>query len=647
MDFFGSQDQARRRSRLLLAYYFIAVAIIVLATHAAVVGILSLPAFFADPPDPQAFRKFKEMLFTPRIFGLIGAITLVIIFVGTLLKLFALRGGGHAIALAMGGEPVLPDTKDPYEKRALNITEEMAIAAGVPVPTLYILKEEEGINAFAAGYSFQDAVVGITKGCAQKLSRDELQGVIAHEFSHIFNADMKLNLRLIGILNGILFIYILGRIILRILSQASARSNRNSRGGGGGALLLAAMLGISLAIIGSVGAFMARIIQSAISRQREYLADASAVQYTRNPGGIAGALKKIGGFYTGSNITSGRAVEASHMFFAEGVKGLFAMLFSTHPPLSDRISRIEPGFAGQFIEDASDKPFDLSNDLISELAPLKQISESIEVEPDSFVESLGNLNREALERAQQIVWSLPESLKEATHSKLGAQAIPFILLLSSKESVARAELEKLGNQITDDLKLRVIELLPQASLLRVGQRLPLLDLAIPYLKQLSRDEYAQFNSGLSHMLTLDSGLSLFEFVLVSVLHHSVEKTIYGLSAVEGKRARLSELLPDIAVVISALAHAGHDADSSAHEAFISGLGEFSGTNSANFQSRQKCHPQDVCKSLNNLAQATSSLKRQIVRAAVRAICTDGKITPVEAEMLRACCENLDCPMPAF
>lgn len=646
MDFFSHQDQARTRSRLLVVYYFIAVALVLIATHVAVVGIISLPPFFADPPDPAAFRKFKTMLLQPHIFGLVGLVTLSIIFIGTLTKLFSLRGGGHAIALAMGGEPVMPDTKDPYERRALNITEEMAIAAGIPVPTLYLLKDEEGINAFAAGYSFQDAVVGITKGCALKLSRDELQGVIAHEFSHIFNSDMRLNLRLIGILNGILFIYILGQIIIRVIFHISERPNKRGKGGGG-PLLLLFLFGLSLITIGLVGALIARVIQAAISRQREYLADASAVQYTRNPAGIVGALKKIGGFVSGSKITSGRAVEASHMFFAEGVTGLFSLLFSTHPPLGDRISRIEPGFQGEFVKGEVDQPFDLSADLISRMSAITEASESIKVDPQSFVDSLGTLNRESIERAQEIVWSLPEDLKVAVHSNLGAQAIPFLLLLPSELGAARADLEKVSEIISDELQQTILGLLPSASTLRVRQRLPLLDLSVPYLKKLSQDEYSRFIRGLETLLALDGGLSIFEFVLVSVLHHSVERVIYNLPPLSVKYTRLSDLLPDIEVVLSALAHAGHNTETSAKEAFLSGLNEFAGTILAEFLSRRKCHPQDVCKSLNNLAQASPGLKKQIVRAAVKSICTDGQITPVEGEILRAFCENLDCPMPAF
>ena len=248
--------------------------------------------------------------------------------------------GGTVVAERLGGRRVFPNTIDPAERRLLNVVEEMALASGVPVPPVFLLSEEQGINAFAAGYSPSDAVVGVTRGCAEQLTRDELQGVVAHEFSHILNGDMRLNMRLIGVLHGILLMGLIGRELLRLGAF-----------GGGGALATKTtapphllVIGLAFMIIGFLGLFIGNLIKAAVSRQREYLADASAVQFTRNPEGIAGALKRIGAAVFGSKLATPRAAEASHMYFAEGISSLFA----THPPLNDRIARIEPQWDGKY-----------------------------------------------------------------------------------------------------------------------------------------------------------------------------------------------------------------------------------------------------------------------------------------------------------
>ena len=262
-----------------------------------------------------------------------------LITVGSLYKMAQLAGGGTVVAERLGGRRVYPNTTDPVERRLLNVVEEMALASGVPVPPVFLLSEEQGINAFAAGYSPSDAVVGVTRGCAQQLTRDQLQGVVAHEFSHILNGDMRLNMRLIGVLHGILLMGLVGRELLRLVGHSGGgRSRRND----GAAPLL--LIGLAFMVIGFLGLFIGNLIKAAASRQREFLADASAVQFTRNPEGIAGALKRIGAAVFGSKLASPRAAEASHMYFAEGISTLFA----SHPPLHERISRIDPQWDGKF-----------------------------------------------------------------------------------------------------------------------------------------------------------------------------------------------------------------------------------------------------------------------------------------------------------
>ncbi|MFC1818980.1 M48 family metallopeptidase, partial [Thermodesulfobacteriota bacterium] len=323
MDFFASQDEARRKTGQLLFYFVLAVILIIVAIYAAITFIFIYQQSRPGPFDPGR-------LWNPDLFAaVVGAILLVVIS-GSLYKIAVLRSGGARVAEMLGGM-LIPASSDAFlEKRLLNIVEEMAIASGVPVPPVYLMEKEKGINAFAAGFTPDDAVIGVTRGALETLNREELQGVVAHEFSHILNGDMWLDLKLVGFLHGILLIALIGRSILR----GSSRSRNNKNSGG------AVVFGLILLILGYIGVLFGKLIKSGVSRQREYLADASAVQFTRNPHGLAGALKKIGGLASGSLIEHSKAEEISHMFFSNGLKASWVGAFSTHPPLAERITRL-------------------------------------------------------------------------------------------------------------------------------------------------------------------------------------------------------------------------------------------------------------------------------------------------------------------
>ena len=333
MDFFAQQAKVRRTSRRLVALFVLAVVSIVVVID-GVAGLLL--GLFSQRPDldyasdvagvaPVTQWDWQTLL-------LISAVVLATILVGSLYRVLTLRGGGAAVARAMGATPVPTDTTDPVWRRLRNVIEEIAIASGVPVPDIFVMEREPGINAFAAGYTPADAAVCVTQGCLDKLTRDELQGVIAHEFSHVLNGDMRLNIRLMGLLFGILVLGIIGRVIIEASAQSTSARRSSDRNGGAAALALA---GLTLLIVGYVGFFFGRLIQAAVSRSRESLADASAVQFTRQTAGIAGALKKIAALAEGSQLQAHNKQEVAHMLFGEG--GGVLRLFATHPPLPERI----------------------------------------------------------------------------------------------------------------------------------------------------------------------------------------------------------------------------------------------------------------------------------------------------------------------
>ncbi|MEM9186547.1 MAG: M48 family metallopeptidase [Planctomycetota bacterium] len=449
-DFFARQAKARRNTTLLVVLFGAAVIGIVGTVFGLVYWACSeLP--IAHPATYSSLDGFgaREEQFPWEIPVCAGLASLVLIGGGSLFKVSALRaGGGTSVAETLGGKRLYPDAAGATERRVLNVVEEMAIASGTPVPPVYLM-EEDGINAFAAGFSPSDAVIGVTRGCAETLSRDELQGVIAHEFSHILNGDMRMSIRLIGILHGILLLGLIGQMLFRVLFYAGAGRSRssNSKNDSGGAILLALLaISVALIVLGSIGSLFGGLIKAAVSRQREYLADASAVQFTRNPAGISGALKRIGGAVYGSKLKHPRAAEASHMYFAQGVWEGFTSLMATHPPLPKRIRAIEPNWDGAWPEaaaavgggaaagasgfaaaPAAGNPFRQPSLTPATVPPLPQAVPLAVV--DHAVDQVGDPTEEHREYARGLIASIDPRVVASVREPYGARAVIYALLL--------------------------------------------------------------------------------------------------------------------------------------------------------------------------------------------------------------------------
>ncbi|MEC9055102.1 MAG: M48 family metallopeptidase, partial [Verrucomicrobiota bacterium] len=371
----------------------------------------------------------------------IAGVTVLLILGGTAYKSAQLRQGGRVVAEGLGGRPVLPGTGDLKERQLLNVVEEMAIASGTPVPLVYVMDEETGINAFAAGTEPSNAVIGVTRGCIELLSRSELQGVIAHEFSHIRNGDMRLNMRLIGFIFGILILMIVGRVLLS--SMRYVRTSRDSKGGNG--ILLAVLLvGLVLFLVGAVGGFFARLIQAAVSRQREFLADASAVQFTRDPGGLTGALKKIGGWEDHSRVKNPQGSAVSHMFFAEG--GLFRWGLATHPPLQVRIRALDPAWTQKF-DSVSLPAVEMEGSDGSASGAVANLAPSAAAPARSTmnaVETLGHLGDQEgwqLSSGLRVCSEIDQRWRKASQDRRQAQILIFAMLLSRDLQQRRVQVE--------------------------------------------------------------------------------------------------------------------------------------------------------------------------------------------------------------
>jgi len=413
MNFFESQDRARKNTFQLVFLFTLAVITLIIMTNLLVMVVFG----FINSEQMQSGGALIRTMDWQK-FALVSAAVGAVVLTGSLYKIMALSAGGRTVADALGGQLIPQNTGDLKQRRLLNVVEEMAIASGIPAPPVYILTGEPGINAFAAGFTPRDAVIGVTQGLIDHLSREQLQGVIAHEFSHIFNGDMRLNIRLMGVLNGILIIGLTGYYILRVT---------RGRGKNAGGILV---LAIGLMVIGFAGIFFGGLIKAAVSRQREYLADASAVQFTRNPDGIAGALKRIGGLGYGSIVENPVAPEISHAFFAQGVSGFMQSLSATHPPLEKRIRLIDPHWDGKF--DTADKTDPLRNEeqavkdatLSREELAQKAATVAVGVTMATVanaIDQIGNPKQEAIDHARALIAGLPAVITEAARETYGAR----------------------------------------------------------------------------------------------------------------------------------------------------------------------------------------------------------------------------------
>jgi Zn-dependent protease with chaperone function len=652
MDFFARQDKARKKTKWLVIYFILAVAAMIIAIYIAALLIFSgvqSQHHHYNEEQPQL------VLWNPQLFLGVALGTLAIVFIGSSYKTMALAQGGSAVSEMMGGRLVKPNTTDPDERKLLNVVEEMAIASGVPVPQVYVMDDEEGINAFAAGHKSGDATVTVTRGCMKLLLRDELQGVIGHEFSHILNGDMRLNLRLMGILFGILCLAIIGRVLLQ-----TARGG--GRGRGQNPLPL---LGLVLLLVGYIGVFFGRLIQAAVSRQREFLADASSVQFTRNPEGITGALKKIGGLgETGSRLNHAHAEELSHMFFGNGVSEPFISLLETHPPLEERIRVFDPNFDGKFPcvrYDGCDQPPEeiskpkrqpMPNLFGTVLGGAILASDDVEKPPvirsHSVLPNLGKPTPLHLKYAEQLRDSLPETIKATAREPLDAVALVYALLLSPDEAMRTMQLTELAKRVEPVVCQKTVALYPDVSAAVTHARLPIVNLALGALRHLSAEQFDQFSQTLEWLIQSDGKIELFEFVLQKIVLRNLTPQFSKTRPPVVQYYSLKPLLPDCAVLLSALANVGSSDASEIQKAFDTGAPYLRALDGdlALLPSGQ-CGVNQVDTALNRLVQAAPQIKKNLIEACIHTVAADGVIQESEAELLRAVADTLDCPIPPF
>lgn len=627
MDFFDHQDQARRKSGQLVLLFLLGVLVTAFLVNLLGFGIWLLIQGYAGLGLPATVWQSLQGWLTSHYAWQLALGTLLIIAAGSLAAYWQLRqGGGEVVARWSGARQVDYQQNEPAVQQFINVSEEMAIAAGAPVPSLYVMEQETAINAFVAGYQADQAVLVVSRGALDALSRDELQGVVGHEFSHILNGDMRLNVRLMAVLAGLIQIGQAGRWMWNSMHIGF----RSSRRGRSDAAL--AMLGLGLILIGYVGVLTARVIKAGVSRQREYLADASAVQFTRNPDGIAGALYKIREHVQGSQLHHRHAEDMSHFCFGESVA--LSSMMATHPPLDDRIRRVNPTFMARARHRSR----------ASEQAD----SAVARTTPDAFEQVMGvatlgalagTVRPDHLDYARRLYKNIPEQVRHSVHQSAGARAFCYsqIMLASPGHEQALLNLIKLEDVSAVEVLRRVW---PFYQKLDPQLRLPLLDMAVPVLKRLEERERLVFLDRLNRLAAMDEALALREWVLLA----QVRRHLSGAGATGSQVTRpIKECGQELQTVLSALVHVNRQ-PTQARAAFEQAIQSFELADTSLLAPEQASFSA-VTGALEHLGEIAYFWRRAVLQACVDIIRADGAIHQDEYELLRTLADCLGCPMP--
>jgi Zn-dependent protease with chaperone function len=650
VNFFEHQEQARRNSRRLVVLFALAVAAVVVAVDLVIAAVYLWGA--ADARVPAGPTPGVGALFAAvpgELYAAGAALTAALILAVSAYHVMRLREGGEAIARMVGARQVLPGTQDPLERRLLNVVEELAIAAGMRVPKVYVMDEERGINAFAAGYDVSSAVIALTRGALETLNRDELQGVIGHEFSHIVNGDSRLNIRLMGVLAGIVFLGAAGEFVMR--SVGRGRGRKDSAAGG------IFLVGLALFVIGYVGLFFARVIKAAVSRQREFLADASSVQFTRNPDGIAGALDQIAASGLGTRIANRYAEDMSHMYFGQAVSLWLAGLFATHPALEERIRRIRPGFAASRYRAgrapaASDESAPAVAQGLAAAAPVpadgRRRGDAGRAWTRSSGESaalVGGFDAGKVDFARRLLRALPNGWRERVARPDGAAAVLVALMLAAKDSVLQGQLAAARAAGVLSLVETARALVPVLARLGPAYHLPLVDLSLPAIKSAPQQLRHDLLAALEAVIHADRRVSLHEFIVLTLVRAQLAPPARH---VETRFKSIAEVRAEATVVLSLVAHAGArsatEGERDVARAFGAGAAEM-GLENAAVAARGALTPDAAGAALETLRALAPLAKAVLVRGLFAAVTWDGTIRTAEAELMRLVGAVLDCPLP--
>jgi len=668
MRFFEHQELARRNSRRLVVMFVLAVIAIVVAVNVAATFIyysFLVPGVRLTGPLPYGFYFTNTVVVLGLILG------------GTWLELTRLKAGGRAVAEMIGAREVDTSTRDLLDRRLLNVVEEMALASGVPMPRVYVMDNENAINAFAAGHSIDDAVVAVTRGTLTRLTRDELQGVIAHEFSHILNGDMALNLRLIGVLYGLLIVALAGRFLMHVGGRTRG-GDRNT----GSAVLMLFLGGMTLWILGYIGVFFGRLIKAGVSRQREFLADASAVQFTRNPDSIGGALRKIAGLTQenglGTRIEHPQAESLSHLFLGAARPSFVRGIFATHPPLTERVRRIygralpavqapenavalalgglqptpaperrspiryTPSGTAALAEPPPAPPSQHATALPTAASPVSglvaggAIAAAAHIEDDigSARPWRGDFALDAPQR--ELLASLQRTAGDGTR----AQLLVLAMLIDGDADLRAQQRALVADAYGGEAAELVQHYREQIALLPPGARQPLVDVAMPALRRLPDDAHTTLLRTAHGLVAADGRVTVDEFLLYSILKRRLGPR--ATQSVPVRYASLADVAPDVALVLSLIAAVR--LPQRMERAFNAGVVLLRDV-PLEHVAVDALRLDAVSRALDRLNQLAPLVKPQLIKAATAAAFVDDHTNWKAASALRMICAALDAPLP--
>jgi Zn-dependent protease with chaperone function len=649
VNFFEAQDRAHRKTGMLIGLLIAGLVAMTVGLYAVFMLCLELLGVWEEAKEQRAAEQGQHLnldaaerfavseigvWWSPQVLAVTFGVILVLVGGGFLYRYLQLRRGGEAVAEMLGGVRIEPDTPDAAQRRALNVVEEMAIASGVPVPPVFELPDDS-INAFAAGHTVDQAAVGLTRGCIA-LPREELQGVVAHEFSHIFNGDMRLNLRLVAVINGVMVLGLAGLILARYvgLSLLMSGNRRDDKGAGIAVGVALMILGWLVAAIGFTGTLVARIIQAAVSRQREFLADASAVQYTRNPSGIGGALARIQHESSGFKA-SGEASQFNHMFFSQAVPALFA----THPPLSVRIERIT---SGQGIEvrpepSAPPPPPTSSQDRAQVGAATVALGRL-----QAAVAHAGELTQASMDWTGQVMGAIPEPLRQAAREPSSVRALIAAMLMhegGTDEAALTRQRQAVAELLPPEEAKRTSLLLPLAAALPTVARVPLLDLTSAAVQSLSTSQRGDLGRLIDQLVAADQTVSRFEWVVSMIVDAMLDR---GGEASHSASAKLEAMPRSVEVILTIIATAGTEDGGDAVRALNQGLVALEWDEVAKGSAVSQ---RELATAVHELRTLRFAERRRLLEVSMVVVNHDGETTIEEAEMIRAIAEVLAVPMP--
>ena len=623
MDFINHQKKARSKSKRLLWIFPFAALLVssgIWALFAFVIWFLLLGDRSSESVEPLGY--FDVFFTLPLLVSFMGG-TLFIILISSIRKMVQLRGGGLKVALELGAVPLLAETATAQEKQCLNVVEEMSIASGMPIPLTCVI-ESPSMNAFAAGTTPDNAVVAVTRGLLDELSRDELQGVIAHEFSHIVHGDIRINIRLVGVIHGMVVIGLIGERMMQAPEWMVARSDLKDLSVVRGFLIavLIMILGLFVVLIGLVGTAMGRLLQAAVSRQREFLADAAAVDYTRYPDGIASALRKISGLRPSNRLRVSRVSEFAHFMFTNGCSSWFA----THPPIERRVARLEgvdPESLGKLPGHAARSVFDLTN-------------------PLAAIGFLGGSRSVSLDRAQVLLETIPVRLRAAVQNEFGARAAVLALLLQEEESHHGTQMTLIKTDLGPDMEKEVRLLHAYTATMDRVRRLVVIDICLPAISRLDREQCLIFSSVVTRCMKVDGRTDLFEWLLGRMVVRRLDARIMLAPVSEGTLG-LRSVSASASITIAGVARRGASTEQAARDAFTAAVSHLGIDQS--MPEGSEITLSRLGTALDELAEATLDVKGRILEAILVACWHDDRIRPEEFEMVRAVADGLGIRMP--